>query len=744
MDASFVGTNRRRLILLAWALVVLIASPGALQVGSVLKGGSDGVPGSESVAAVDDAVSAGISAGVFYPFLAVLHSDAITTNDPRFAAAAHSLAAALMSRGHATAVRSFWNSGDQQLLGRSGRTALLLIRPDVASFAESEVATAGLRQAVLAAQLPAGISCKLTGQSAVFYDLNRRTSADLLRAERIGLPVTLGILLVVFGSPIAALLPIALALCALTVSMAALYLLSDVMVVSVFAENTVSMIGLGVGIDYSLFLLASFRRAVASGMTPEAAARAATREVASAIAYSGATVAVGFAALCLVRLPFLKALAFGGILVVATSVLATLTLLPALLAQLGARVNWPRNVPSMRSQRRHRLWTAWAHAVTRAPLISALVPLLVIAMFIAPVFRMASWDLGASALAADLEARSGYDLLRSEFAAGWMGPTALVIEAAPGRSVLDERSRAAIGSVVQRLQADPRVFAVRGYPELLAAMRGSGAEGMGALPETLRAAAADMTGRAGKVALVGLITAEAPEAKSSARLVRDLRADAFPELAALDMTTRVSGTSAMLVDFDREIFSKLWIVIPAVLLVTYCALLIHFGSVVVPLKAIAVNLLAVLASYGFLILVFQDGHGASLIGLVPPGGLNAFIVLVLFTILFGLSMDYEVFLLTGIKRAYQLTGDNREAVTLGLMDTAGTISSAALIMVSLFVAFGFTRLVATREFGLGLAFAVALDATLVRLALVPALMVLLGRANWWMPRIWRSKPVTPR
>lgn len=200
----------------------------------------------------------------------------------------------------------------------------------------------------------------------------------------------------------------------------------------------------------------------------------------------------------------------------------------------------------------------------------------------------------------------------------------------------------------------------------------------------------------------------------------------------------------MLVDFDREIFSKLWIVIPAVLLVTYCALLIHFASVVVPLKAIAVNLLAVLASYGFLILVFQDGHGASLIGLVPPGGLNAFIVLVLFTILFGLSMDYEVFLLTGIKRAYQLTGDNREAVTIGLLNTAGTISSAALIMVSLFVAFGFTRLVATREFGLGLAFAVALDATLVRLALVPALMVLLGRANWWMPRIWQPKLLTKR
>jgi putative drug exporter of the RND superfamily len=704
-------------IVLAWAFAVLLASAGAARIGSVVKGGSDGVSGSESIEAVDRAVAAGIPAGSFYSFLAVLHSDTIGTRDPRFASAAKTLADALTSRGRATAVRSYWSSGDAQLLGRSGKTALLLVNPDVSSFGESELATADLRQAVLSAQLPSGFTCLITGQPAVLYDLNKRSSADLLEAERIGLPITLAILLVVFGSPVAALLPVALALCAVTIALAALYLLSGVMVVSVFAENTVSMIGLGIGVDYSLFILARFRAALAAGSTPDAAARRAVREAAPVVLYSGAAVAIGFAALCLVRLPFLKALALGGILVVITSVLATLTLLPPLLSMIGTRINWPKRMAAASAPSRHRGWTAWARAINRRPLLCVAGSLLILAVFIAPVFRMTSWNLGASALDADLEARRGYDTVSREFAAGWMGPSMIVIEAAPGRSVLDVRAHAAIGKVVDRLRADPRILAIRGYPQLIA-------------------------GKSGELAIIVLVTVAPPNAKPLADLVHELRAASFPELAELGMRARISGTPAMLVDFNAEIFSKLWIVIPAVLMVTFCALLLQFKSIVVPLKAIGVNLLSVLASYGFLILVFQDGHGASLIGLAPPGGLNAFIVLVLFTILFGLSMDYEVFLLTSIRAAYERTQDNREAVTRGLADTASTVSSAALIMVSLFVCFGFTRLVATREFGLGLAFAVALDATLVRLVLVPALMILFGRANWWLPRLPRARPVT--
>ena len=234
-----------------------------------------------------------------------------------------------------------------------------------------------------------------------------------------------------------------------------------------------------------------------------------------------------------------------------------------------------------------------------------------------------------------------------------------------------------------------------------------------------------------------------PESAAAAAGVRTLRADPLPELAGTGLTARVTGVPAMLADFDQEIFAKMWLVVPAVLAVTFLVLLVHLRSVLLPLKAIVLNLVSVLASYGFLILVFQDGHGARLLHLEPPGGLNAFIVLVLFTILFGLSMDYEVFLLSSIRDEYLRTGNSRQAVAHGIARTGGVITSAAAIMISLFLAFGCTRLIVTREFGLGLAFAVAFDATLVRLVLLPALMALMGRTNWWWPRL-RGIPVESR
>ena len=216
--------------------------------------------------------------------------------------------------------------------------------------------------------------------------------------------------------------------------------------------------------------------------------------------------------------------------------------------------------------------------------------------------------------------------------------------------------------------------------------------------------------------------------------MRELRNSPWTDARDAGLEVHIGGYSAGILDFDDELFGSLKRVVPVVLVTTFLVLAFVFRSVIIPFKAIVMNLLSVLASYGFLVYVFQDGIGANLIGLVPPGGLNSFIVLMLFTILFGLSMDYEVFLLSRIREEYERTGNNREAVASGLAHTGGLITSAALIMVVLFGSFGFTQLTATREFGLGLAFAVAVDATLIRIVLVPTLMKLFGAANWWFPR----------
>jgi RND superfamily putative drug exporter len=221
--------------------------------------------------------------------------------------------------------------------------------------------------------------------------------------------------------------------------------------------------------------------------------------------------------------------------------------------------------------------------------------------------------------------------------------------------------------------------------------------------------------------------------------LRELRRQSWPELESAGLEVRWGGSSAVMNDFDQELFGRLPRVVLGVVAVTFVVLAALFRSLLIPLKATLLNVLSVLAAYGFLVMVFQDGLGAGLLGIDPPGGLNSFIVLMLFTILFGLSMDYEVFLLSRVREEYQASGDNARAVAAGVARTARVITCAALIMISIFAAFGFTRLIPTREFGLGLAFATLLDATLIRVVLVPALMVVSGRWNWWWPRGRRRK-----
>jgi RND superfamily putative drug exporter len=232
---------------------------------------------------------------------------------------------------------------------------------------------------------------------------------------------------------------------------------------------------------------------------------------------------------------------------------------------------------------------------------------------------------------------------------------------------------------------------------------------------------------------VALVPPGAPEAPATMLYLAELRARRWPAAERAGLVFGWGGSSAIMQDFDHEMFASARRVILTVILSTFLLLAFMLRSIFIALKATILNAVSVLAAYGFLVLVFQDGLGARLIGLTPPGGLNSFIVLMLFTILFGLSMDYEVFLLSRVREEYARTGDNDQAVAAGLARTGGIITSAALVMISIFAAFGFTRLVPTREFGLGLAFAVALDATLIRIVLVPALMKVSGRWNWWWP-----------
>jgi putative drug exporter of the RND superfamily len=744
---ALVVIGHRRAVVLIWVVVIAVAAVIAARLPGVLKGASDGIPGSPSVTAIDRAVEAGIPAGTFFPFLIVLRSERLTVAEPAFQEAAEAVSDRLTQVAGGGTVRTFWSTSRLDLVGRDEHTTVVLFRSNAANLSDAEVLTPLIRDAVASADLPSDIRASVTGIAPMFFDLDRQSSADLLSAERVGLPITLVVLLVAFAAPLAAGLPVLLAIAGVALSAAALFLMSFFGSVSVFSENVVSMIGLGVGVDYALFVVTAYRASLESGLDKIRSAEKAIENAGHTVVVSGLAVAAGFSALFLVNVPFLHSMAAGGIVVVLVAVVASLTLLPALLSYAGAAVSWPSSsrVAKVTPYFRRRdvghdfshvgLWAAWAAVVMRHRWKALLAGTTVLAIFIAPVARLQRWSVGIENLVADLEARRGYDLIERDFSKGAIGPTVLLVESPRGHTVWERELRGSIRAIADRLARDPRIAAVHGFPEIATVAEDVGTEVSSAadLPEPFAALARDVVSADDRIGLLIVLPRSAPESPEAMSLVADLRGDGWPEFSAIRPRVLVSGATALTKDFDDEIFAGIWVVVPVVLAATFIVLLVAFRSVLVPLKAIVLNLLSVLASYGFLIYVFQDGVGASWLGLTPPGGLNAFIILVLFTVLFGLSMDYEVFLLGGVRDAYLETRDNERAVALGLARTAGPISSAALVMVSIFASFGFTRLVPTRELGLGLAFAVALDATLVRLVLVPALMALMGDANWWWP-----------
>ena len=728
--------ERRRVVVAVWLGLAIVAALFAARIGSVLEGGADAVPGSDSDHATRSLERA-FGRGTLYQFMVVLHDSTTATDDPHYADAAARIERALVALPAVRAVETPWNSDRPELIGDDWHTALIVVTPRVETFHAAEQLTAELRRAIHDTDRPAGFEAAVTGAMATLYDLDQRSSSDLLAAERVGLPVTLVILLAVFGTPLAALLPLVLALVAVSIGLAGLWVVHPWMPVSVFAENVVSMIGLGVGVDYALFVLSRYREEEARGLVPAAAAAIAVHAAGHSVAFSGATVAVGFLALFLVRAPFLHAIALGGMIVVAAAVAASMTLLPALLAMLGPALHWPRRVRAarVRNDRRSTLWMRWAELVMRRPWPFLVAAVLVLTIFVTPVFRLKAWNIGAADLPPDTEARRGHELLAASFPDGWTGPIVGVIEARDSASVWSPAARGAIAEFGRHLEQMVPDGLVLGMPQLIDKLGTLAfpARVTADLPHALRAAARRVASDDGRIAVVALITPEESAHPATMRTLRDLRARAWPALEAAGLTVRWGGSAAVIADFDAELFGRLPLVIGLVVLATFIVLAALFRSIVIPLKATLLNVLSVLAAYGFLVLVFQDGHGAHLLALDPPGGLNSFIVLMLFTILFGLSMDYEVFLLARVREEYLATGDNARAVAVALGQTARIITCAALIMISIFASFGFTRLIPTREFGLGLAFAVALDATVIRLVLVPALMVVSGRWNWWWP-----------
>jgi RND superfamily putative drug exporter len=570
-----------------------------------------------------------------------------------------------------------------------------------------------------------------TGQVPINAAFNHTLESDLQRAETVTLPITLLLLVIIFASLVAAGLPLGVGVITIVGGIAGTFLLSRYTDVSQYALNIVSLIGLAVAIDYSLFVVNRFRDELATGASREDAIATTVATAGRAITFSGLTVAIGLSAMLFYQGTFLASMGAAGAIVVALAVFYGLTLLPALLAVIGPGVNRLR-IPVLRPPPDGRgLWHRLAGWVMRRPLL-VLIPTTGFLLLAASPFlqiRLANGDVDM--LPSRLEARQGYDRLVADFPGQDQTTFTVVVNYSEGSPLTRDR----IGDqydLSRRVAAVPGVLRTSSIYDLDPKLGRSDYQAMYTSdpsklsPEVRQAMATSV----GKHIVVIQATTSAPMTSDGARnIVKAIRAD---HGVANDGQVLVGGGTAVDLDVIKSIIDRTPVAVGFVILVTYLVLFLLTGSVVLPLKAVVLNLLSIGASFGALVWIFQQGHLSQLLGFTPQS-IDPTIPVILFSIVFGMSMDYEVLLVSRIHEEYVRTGDNRAAVAEGLERSGRLITGAAAIMVTVFMAFGLAEVVIIKAIGIGLAVAVALDATLVRALLVPAVMRLLGDLNWWAP-----------
>ncbi|GEA83801.1 MMPL family transporter [Cellulomonas gelida] len=517
------------------------------------------------------------------------------------------------------------------------------------------------------------------------------SSADSNVGELVGIVAALVVLLLAFGSFVAATLPVGMAVLGLGVGIGGMTLLAGVMTVPSFAPVLGAMVGLGVGIDYALFVVTRHREHLAEGMAVDESVARSLAGAGRPVVFAGGIVVVSILGLAVAGVPFMTA---GGIaisLVVLVMVVASVTLLPALLAVAGQRV-----VGRHRLETTSPRWERWTRHVTRHPAAYGVGVTVVLLALAAPVVALRVGIPDDGALPPSRTERQAYDLVAEGFGPGRNGPLVVVVDLAGDTHAADAVARA--------VAADPGVAAVE--PPV----------------------------RRGGLATIVTHATTGPQDVATARTIDRLRTEVFPAaLAGTPAAAHVGGQTASFADVGQRVNDRLPLLVGAVLAMSFVLLMLVFRSVLVPLKAVLLNLLSIGAAYGVMVMVFQWGWAADLIGLESTVPIVSFIPMFMFALLFGLSMDYEVFLLSRVRDAYTGTGSNDEAVVRGTARTGRVITSAAAIMICVFLAFVLGEDAATKMFGIGLATAILLDATLVRLVLVPATMKLLGDANWWLP-----------
>ncbi len=713
---------------------------------SNLTGPPLGVDGSESERAAET-LNRNFEDSFSEQDLIVFESDTLTVNDPAYRRKVEDTVSRVARHSLVSEVIGPFDPRGQGQVSGDGRVAAAIVTLRGTARERQRFVPELIRIAEGAATRD--IEIYVTGRSPLLADLVRQEREDLNRAERLGLPVALVILIVASGTLVAAGIPLLLAMAGVAVTFGVLGATSVFagFHFNLFVPNIATMLGLGVGIDYALLIVARYReeRERLGNVVTAVAVTLAT--VGKTVLFSGVTVLLSLSGLLLVDALIFRELAIGAMTAVGVMLAGALTLTPAVLAVLGDRVErlalikWRRRGPQQQSQ--HAFWARWATIMMRRPLLWTIASVAILLSLTAPVLDI---ELGLNTSTNELGNRpavKGREVLEREFNESEMSPIPVLVMSPDGP--LNDEDLDAVARLTAKLEADPEVSRVTSVTSILDQYVGNhraatleAAAGIAAANEALGELVNFGSGR--DVAVVRVVPHSPPDSQDAVQLVRRIRSDIAPDaLSGPGVEVLVGGLSAQIADISDESSRKLPIVAGVVMAMAFVLLAAAFRSLILPLKAILMNALAILAAYGLLVAVFQR-EDEGILHLTTTGTTQVYLALLTFAILFGLSMDYEVFLLGRMKEEMDRTGVNEVAIASGVQRTAGVITSAAAIMVAVFAAFTFARLTEVQQLGFSLAVAVLLDATLVRLVLVPAAMRLMGHWNWWFPE-WLNRLV---
>ena len=739
-----------RLVIGAWVLIVLCALPFAPQAPGALQAGGFDLPTLESArsrAALESELGAPPSALVL-----AISSSTLTPGTPQFEAAAQRAVAGVANAPHVVGSRSHLIAPTQVNVEKKivYDVILLDLKPD-----DSPAALEGIQAALVEVD---GIKVALAGGPSFYADIQIVSETDLQRSELISLPLAAIVLLLVFGSAVAAGLPLAVGGATVIVALAAIFGAAQATRMSIFVLNLTTLLGLGLGVDYSLLLVSRFREELGRGAKLGDAVQRTVATAGRAVFFSGVTVMLGLAGLALFDFAILRSIGIAGAITVAIAVASSVTLMPAILSLLGPRVNRLaiRRLGSGKVNERGP-WARLARAVMRRPIAVALPTLALLIALGTPWLGVRFNAPDGSILPERVPSRQALDALTDAFGEGSFSPmTAAVRTDGPVTSAANIKL---LYDWVQALQADPRVARVDSIvsidPRLTLTqyqlLYSSSSSDSATPPDRYAAQILSFT-TAGDLTTVSITPTNGPNRPESRALVGELRAAHPGSIAAgtpsaitppAGLNALIGGGAAEIVDVVDTISGEFPRTAAVVILATLLILAVLLRSIVLPIKAVVMNTLSILASFGALVWIFQEGNLSAILGFAPLGFVETTIPVILFCVLFGLSMDYEVFLLTRMREIYDRTGDNAAAVAGGLERSGRIITSAALIVVVVAGSFVFAEIVLIKALGVGVAIAVALDATIVRALLVPATMRLFGKWNWWAPR-WMERLLSGR